>query len=507
MICPGSYVAGMKALFAVGICLCMASASAVEPGAGNLYKFQADQTNVYKVEVEAQSDVGPETAVGMFTFSTAAVKDSNNLKITIRGQFANRPGRSMMYRPGNVPLLGMLGAGPMMPPQGRELIVNSSGVVLRSGVEQALPVPFGTLFNALFPSAAEVDQTNDVVYVMDEPFIVGPCQFFTLSQYGGYMYGGYNPGQSPPGILKARRSQKTAVQKTNDGTEVRQTVAIDTLLNTGDEPRISSSGQATWLIDSQARWPKTAQWEAKTLMVSENLTRRLTLKLTAKRLEGEELQNALNPPPPPPPEPVKEQVLSAQAASELIEKLNSDDASARMNAASDLSNKRVEPLPDAALNALIPLVTHSDDFIRRAAIKILVAQARADDLPVLLRAYNNMEDAQVRQQIIKAIGRMKTEKAANALAELIAAGPVDNFGGNRTSDPSEALSAMGPVAENAVLPLLEERNLRTLVEACAVLKAVGTQKSMEALKNLASHPNKTVSEAAAAALRDIKARQ
>jgi len=71
----------------------------------------------------------------------------------------------------------------------------------------------------------------------------------------------------------------------------------------------------------------------------------------------------------------------------------------------------------------------------------------------------------------------------------------------------DALIQMGPLAEPAALPLLKERNARTLVDACRVLRDTGTANSVKPLKELVLHPSKNVSDAAIEALRVIRARE
>jgi HEAT repeat protein len=108
--------------------------------------------------------------------------------------------------------------------------------------------------------------------------------------------------------------------------------------------------------------------------------------------------------------------------------------------------------------------------------------------------------------VIQGIARIKTSKGASALAELMAQGTGDFYSG-RPSETANALIGMGSLAEPAVLPLLQEKNTRTLIEACSVLRETGTRRSIGPLKELVVHPSKNVSEAAAAALRAIEGRR
>ena len=58
-----------------------------------------------------------------------------------------------------------------------------------------------------------------------------------------------------------------------------------------------------------------------------------------------------------------------------------------------------------------------------------------------------------------------------------------------------------------MLGLLKEKNLETRVQACNILKQIGTKKSLSPLKDLTVNPSKELSEAAAEACRSIQSRQ
>jgi HEAT repeat protein len=73
--------------------------------------------------------------------------------------------------------------------------------------------------------------------------------------------------------------------------------------------------------------------------------------------------------------------------------------------------------------------------------------------------------------------------------------------------PDHALVHIGSAAEPAVLALLKEKNIETRMQACTVLKQIGTKKSLGPLKDLTLNPSKELSEAAAEACRSIQSRE
>ena len=91
--------------------------------------------------------------------------------------------------------------------------------------------------------------------------------------------------------------------------------------------------------------------------------------------------------------------------------------------------------------------------------------------------------------------------AAEPLAALIASGSSDAY------QAVEALSKIGSDAEDAVLPLLQEKHNETKRQACKVLKDIGTKKSLEPLRELMLSTDRSLSDSAGEAVRAIMARQ
>lgn len=71
---------------------------------------------------------------------------------------------------------------------------------------------------------------------------------------------------------------------------------------------------------------------------------------------------------------------------------------------------------------------------------------------------------------------------------------------------ARALTAMGPLAEKAVVPLVGKGDPPTRMAACGVLAAVGTPESLPALEAAARDPDRNVARAAADAVLAIKGR-
>jgi HEAT repeat protein len=193
----------------------------------------------------------------------------------------------------------------------------------------------------------------------------------------------------------------------------------------------------------------------------------------------------------------------------LIADLESDNQSARQNAARELtmSGRTVKPTPEL-LALAIKLSGDRDDTVRHAGQTLLANYGTREHVPLLLRALKEANDASMRMTLAKGLGRLEDPRAAEPLAELIATGQSDQTPFFRRDTPvAEALIKIGPPAEGAVLALLKEKHTDTRIIACNVLKQIGTKKSLSALKELTGNPVKELSEAAAEAARSIQGRE
>jgi HEAT repeat protein len=99
------------------------------------------------------------------------------------------------------------------------------------------------------------------------------------------------------------------------------------------------------------------------------------------------------------------------------------------------------------------------------------------------------------------LAALKDERGADAVAQRLA--DYGDRGQARTS-----LEAMGPVAEKPVLGMLAHPDYLTRIDACNVLKAIGTQESVPGLEKVVQQEkNVVVKRAAQDALKTIQTRQ
>ena len=486
-----------------------------EPAAVLLrYASTTSQTNAYTLDLEVQGESGKESLSGTFTVITRPVA-TNLIGISLRGSLRPKPGPmmpSMGFRPGySVPLLASL-SGPYM--EGRELLVDTRGRILRQAGDLALPIPLGQLAASLFPSfPAEASggwESEEEVFVLDEPLLQGPATAFlnhSSSSGMGYMPS-YYPGRSPQAVLAARQKIKVrATEVTPETVTLQKTLSLDSVMLTGQEPRVSASGEGQIQLHRATGWPKRVEMQCKTVAVTETMSRRSMLSLKWQMLEGKEREAIVSPPPPPPPVAAPA-TLPTEDVAKLLQRLKTEDGGSREMAARELEsqNSRLTATPEL-LAQMVSLLNSGNDTLRHAGLMVLASHGTKEHVPLLIKALSD-SDASLRGALVKGLGRLQDPRAIEPLVLVLAAGQSDQpfYGRNRESAAGEALIRIGPPAEPAVLDLLKEKNIETRIQACSILKQIGTKKSLGPLKELTVGPSKELGDAAAEACRSIQSR-
>jgi hypothetical protein len=170
------------------------------------------------------------------------------------------------------------------------------------------------------------------------------------------------------------------------------------------------------------------------------------------------------------------------------------DAAKRLAQADATEKRRREAA--AALEA--PLSSPFPD-VREAGARALGVWGTPESVPVLLKMLDAEPFPNTRGAVLEALAGLKDPRAAEPVARKLA----DPFGHDKAR---EALVALGPAAEKAVVPYLANPDRQARIEACQVLAAVGTKNSAGALQAAAQDRDPGVAQAAQQALAAIAAR-
>jgi S1-C subfamily serine protease len=141
-----------------------------------------------------------------------------------------------------------------------------------------------------------------------------------------------------------------------------------------------------------------------------------------------------------------------------------------------------------------------DVYVREGAVRALGTWAGRDGLADLVRRLKEEESAWVRWSVLEELGKLPCDEAARAVVEDLARDRASGF-------PAKALRAMGPAAEKEVRQLLGRPEAAVRAEACRLLGAVGTERSVPALEKAAGESDPHVAEAAQGALKAIQGRK
>lgn len=195
---------------------------------------------------------------------------------------------------------------------------------------------------------------------------------------------------------------------------------------------------------------------------------------------------------------------NADAVTRALFQLKSPEMHIRHEGLRKLKDMIPDERRPEVIKALEPLLNDPEFFTRHWAIEALGVWGNQDAVPILLRAMN---DKETRGDAMKALGRLKDARAA----EPIAARLGEFFDRH---DAEEALKAMGPIAEKAVLARLNHHEWGVRISVCDILAAIGTKQSLPALekvaaagKDIRSGQNHIVGMKAQEAITAIKARQ
>jgi predicted Zn finger-like uncharacterized protein len=121
-----------------------------------------------------------------------------------------------------------------------------------------------------------------------------------------------------------------------------------------------------------------------------------------------------------------------------------------------------------------PFLDDPDDGTKDRAARALVAWATPDQAPALIKALDSRSGG-VRQSAMKALGRLKEEKAIQPIALRLR-----DFGDRATA--SQALQEIGSKAEPEVLKGLREDDKGVRLEVCKILGVIGTKDSLKPLE-------------------------
>jgi hypothetical protein len=487
-------------LWSFGSFFFLACLSATARDAEPRYKFTAGETNVFAVEISVNSESGSELTSGNVILRTKKVS-TNSATLACRGNMKLEFKRAQQRGPGGFNYFPGNSMQYFYFPDGAEVTFDFQGNEIRDSGDYVLPAPLGKLVQSLFPPLSGKKDDKEIVAVLDEPFWLGPAESFLNSRmYGQPFQMNYYfvDGQRiSPGALKVvSRSSTTGKESSAEVSKWQRESKLESLLLAGSEPRFSGTSVASFSLDRHSGLPICVEIQSDMKGLAPSTTRSAKLSFKAHLLTGDERASVLNPPPPPPPKEITGADLEKLAAS-----LKSTELETRRAVIARLNGADVGCPSAEFLTLVAGMALDSDSFTHSTAASFVASHATTNEVPTLLKLLKD-SDWSIRSAAVKALGRLKDERAIVPLADLVARGST-SYG----QDASSALMSIGAPAEKAVIALLSERNIETERQACNILQQIGTSDSLEPLQKFVGDSEQNVSQAAVDAIRAIKQRQ
>ena len=168
------------------------------------------------------------------------------------------------------------------------------------------------------------------------------------------------------------------------------------------------------------------------------------------------------------------------SVADALKELQSGDSNRQTAAARWLERQSVGAGRRAEVaKALEPLLDDRNGGTRVAGMRAMLVWCGPENVPALVRLLESdptgFDGDECRKKAIDALVKLKDPRGAPAIARNWKS-PFEREWTRRS------LEKLGPAAEDAVRPYLEDRDWGVRVEACRALKQVGTRKSLPALE-------------------------
>ena len=189
--------------------------------------------------------------------------------------------------------------------------------------------------------------------------------------------------------------------------------------------------------------------------------------------------------------------VAKEPLAQALEDLKQTNSLRRREACEKLARLELKEQRHDVAQQVEPLLSDPDSNTRAAAAKTLAVIGGAENVQPLLAQLAKDDYPAARREQLLALGKLKDDRAIEAVAQHLS----DNA--DRES-ASQALQAMGAMAEKKVRDYLHYPDVAVRVEACRILQQIGGAASVAALETAKSDVSEKVAKAATDALQAIK---
>jgi hypothetical protein len=449
------------------------------------YDWKAGKTYVYRIKISADRGDYAEEYSGDVTYKAATSKDEGFV-LTVTGGL-NRGEKSLPDA--RVIHMGRHHVYLDSPPPSKSitLAMNSRGQVSRMDGSSPLPYLLG-----------------DLSQLVVEPLGSPTEESWTVANYTGitvisnfFPYHRFSSAHFHEGVEANEKATYRIVGGHDKQISVAKHYVLTSVSEFAGKPRFEATGDGTVKFDIEKGLFGSMDFTMRVVVRQKNKTEEIPVKVTYRLLGDEEVAQVAKAEEDARRE--RKRPLSPQEIDAAVADMISADRLKAMKAAELLSKKPpANPGPKVLKSLETVLAQASDPLVRAAAANVIKNFATERQIPLFLNALSDNWPP-VRNAAIEALIKLKSPKAIGPVAQCL------NDPHSR-QDAARFLKAMGPAAEDAVIAQLKAPDEWTRKDACEVLQAIGTKKSIPALENAAAAGGMMVQHAASAALAAVRGR-
>jgi len=473
-------------------------------------RWVSGRTYVYSIQIEAEDSEAIEILSGTPSY-TVRWAGKEGAEVIFNGWLMSsekvKPGQPLPFgRPPRIrsPFSSFSGVGlPTFPTGEHVLIFDDLGALQSVSGQSQLPYALGNLSQLVmvpFPEDAraqweESGKTTITLRAADDRSGF-PHSPFRRPPFPRIQFGPFAERDDAQQFEARERSEYRRDEPRDNAIIIHKKYELKTTQMQDDQPRLVLTGEAAITFDLAIGLPASLTAQYKLIHHTENTTHRTPISISARllsdeeriRLEAEASATAHRVP------------LESHALDDLLGDLKSTEPFRVQNAAVKLERAQPQGRREEVARALEPLLASADRLTRQAGARALAGWGTQESLPALVQALDDEYPA-VCQAAIEALGRLQDSRAIEPIVGLIRAG-------RHRTQAVQALSAMGAIAEEAVLGLLDDRDSDARFDACLLLKTIGGEKSVKLLsKTSRDDENAVVRFMALRAVEEIRDRE
>ena len=487
-------------LLALTLGLSWILAVGAQPGAKLQYQMKKGDTLVYEIKLVANIGDTRETREGTSFYTVQTVTDQEITMVhegSMQTRRTTRDGRPVI----TIPSFGSIWADNISAVKGK-VTLGARGERLEPEFHTSLPYMMGdfqTLVLEEFPADGKTkwEKSREVSVIKKKnnsfpPLPRGP-------------FGNRNEENEEARSAREKISYEIT-QNSADAIKVKKLYQILTDDKVKGKPRREMRGEGEQTFDPRKGVFRSLAMSYELNVNEENLSLTIPITVSYRLLDTEEglarlkqieenRQKAT--------EKLKKMQEPVQVTKDdlkgLLDQMKSSNKSQARGAIDKLAKATPEGDKEEVSKALVQALQGGDHFTKIAAAKALVVWGTAAAGPALLQEIKG-KDVFVRKASLEAIGKLNLKEAPAAVAPLL----IEHA---TRGDAVNALKAMGPMAEDAVLPYLDDRDAFVQMEACKVLEAIGTEKSMDKIRKYGASGRPFAKDVSAKAIESIGQRK